>query len=120
MNVDKQAMVTDKAPAALGPYSQVIKANDSFFVSSVLGLVPEVPRCEMANWAVPGPGRMEELGKEVAKDEESGVGLLGLITVFGGSCDGGQHLDDSWAAAVPQYPAQGIVWQQVFAGGPSG
>ncbi|CAM6084445.1 unnamed protein product [Calypogeia fissa] len=180
----------------------------------------KVPRCEMANWAVPGPGRMEELGREVAKVDESGIGLLGsdqllailqhlpmqalisfgmtckryremadtdalwalickrewgsravaawpsagrhkmswkrlyrqmlllnaaawhrvqhggnvpaprashsmnvvngIITVFGGGCDGGRHLDDSWVAAVPEYPSQGIVWQQVFAGGPSG
>lgn len=41
MNVEKQAVVTDKAPAALGPYSQAIKANDLLFVSGVLGLVPE-------------------------------------------------------------------------------
>ncbi|CAM6084717.1 unnamed protein product [Calypogeia fissa] len=41
MNVDKQAVVTDKAPAALGPYSQAIKANDLLFVSGILGLVPE-------------------------------------------------------------------------------
>lgn len=34
--------MTDKAPAALGPYSQAIKANNLVFVSGVLGLVPEV------------------------------------------------------------------------------
>ncbi|KAL8195557.1 hypothetical protein R6Q57_025960 [Mikania cordata] len=37
----KEAVVTDKAPAALGPYSQAIKANNTLFVSGVLGLVPE-------------------------------------------------------------------------------
>ncbi|KAJ7552711.1 hypothetical protein O6H91_06G118800 [Diphasiastrum complanatum] len=37
----KDAVVTDKAPAALGPYSQAIKANNLLFVSGVLGLVPE-------------------------------------------------------------------------------
>ncbi|KAK6132882.1 hypothetical protein DH2020_033362 [Rehmannia glutinosa] len=37
----KEAVKTEKAPAALGPYSQAIKANNLLFVSGVLGLVPE-------------------------------------------------------------------------------
>ncbi|KVI02281.1 reactive Intermediate Deaminase A, chloroplastic [Cynara cardunculus var. scolymus] len=37
----KEAIQTDKAPAALGPYSQAIKANNTLFVSGVLGLIPE-------------------------------------------------------------------------------
>ena len=41
----KEAVATAKAPAALGPYSQAIKANNLLFVSGVLGLIPEV--CDM-------------------------------------------------------------------------
>ncbi|KAI0495201.1 hypothetical protein KFK09_025351 [Dendrobium nobile] len=37
----KEAIKTEKAPAALGPYSQAIKANNFLFVSGVLGLIPE-------------------------------------------------------------------------------
>lgn len=37
----KESVQTDKAPAALGPYSQAIKANNLVFVSGVLGLIPE-------------------------------------------------------------------------------
>lgn len=37
----KEAVKTEKAPAALGPYSQAIKANNFVFVSGVLGLIPE-------------------------------------------------------------------------------
>ncbi|XP_042519026.1 reactive Intermediate Deaminase A, chloroplastic-like [Macadamia integrifolia] len=37
----KEAVQTEKAPAALGPYSQAIKANNMVYVSGVLGLVPE-------------------------------------------------------------------------------
>ncbi|KAE8713397.1 hypothetical protein F3Y22_tig00110210pilonHSYRG00042 [Hibiscus syriacus] len=36
-----EAMVTEKALAALGPYSQAIKANNLLFVFGVLGLIPE-------------------------------------------------------------------------------
>ncbi|CAJ2639762.1 unnamed protein product [Trifolium pratense] len=39
--INKEAVQTEKAPAALGPYSQAIKANNLLFVSGVLGLVPE-------------------------------------------------------------------------------
>lgn len=43
LNIEiKEAVQTEKAPAALGPYSQAIKANNLLFVSGVLGLVPEV------------------------------------------------------------------------------
>ncbi|ONK61046.1 uncharacterized protein A4U43_C08F25680 [Asparagus officinalis] len=37
----KEVVQTEKAPAALGPYSQATKANNLLFVSGVLGLVPE-------------------------------------------------------------------------------
>ncbi|KAJ4894126.1 hypothetical protein Rs2_20920 [Raphanus sativus] len=37
----KEVVATEKAPAALGPYSQAIKANNLVFVSGVLGLIPE-------------------------------------------------------------------------------
>jgi len=39
--VQKEAVKTDKAPAALGPYSQAIKSGNLLFCSGVLGLVPE-------------------------------------------------------------------------------
>ncbi|KAF2285760.1 hypothetical protein GH714_007658 [Hevea brasiliensis] len=41
MATKKEAVKTDKAPAALGPYSQAIKVNNLIFVSGVLGLIPE-------------------------------------------------------------------------------
>ncbi len=36
----KQVIATDKAPAALGPYSQAIKAGGTVYVSGQIGLVP--------------------------------------------------------------------------------
>ncbi|XP_039066512.1 reactive Intermediate Deaminase A, chloroplastic-like [Hibiscus syriacus] len=36
-----EAVVAEKAPTVLGPYSQAIKANNLLFVSGVLGLIPE-------------------------------------------------------------------------------
>lgn len=43
----REAIQTEKAPAALGPYSQAIKANNLLFVSGVLGLVPEVSSSQL-------------------------------------------------------------------------
>uniref|UniRef100_A0A0D3D0U6 Uncharacterized protein n=1 Tax=Brassica oleracea var. oleracea TaxID=109376 RepID=A0A0D3D0U6_BRAOL len=37
----QEVVSTNKAPPAVGPYSQAIKANGFVFVSGVLGLVPE-------------------------------------------------------------------------------
>ncbi|KAK4851133.1 hypothetical protein QYF36_012638 [Acer negundo] len=45
----KGVVATDKAPAALGPYSQAIKANDLVFVSGVLGLIPETGKFVLKN-----------------------------------------------------------------------
>eukprot|EP00274_Cyanoptyche_gloeocystis_P007146 CAMPEP_0196666130 /NCGR_PEP_ID=MMETSP1086-20130531/63935_1 /TAXON_ID=77921 /ORGANISM="Cyanoptyche gloeocystis , Strain SAG4.97" /LENGTH=126 /DNA_ID=CAMNT_0042003219 /DNA_START=249 /DNA_END=629 /DNA_ORIENTATION=+ len=36
----KEAVQTNKAPAAVGPYSQAIKTKDTVYVSGCLGLVP--------------------------------------------------------------------------------
>lgn len=36
----KQVIATDKAPAALGPYSQAIKAGNTVYVSGQIGIVP--------------------------------------------------------------------------------
>lgn len=38
----KEVVKTNKAPAALGPYSQAIKAGNTLYLSGILGLIPEV------------------------------------------------------------------------------
>mmetsp|Transcript_6200 Transcript_6200/g.8405 ORF Transcript_6200/g.8405 Transcript_6200/m.8405 type:complete len:182 (-) Transcript_6200:186-731(-) len=37
----REVISTDKAPAAVGPYSQAIKVGETIFVSGCIGLVPE-------------------------------------------------------------------------------
>eukprot|EP00239_Pterosperma_sp_CCMP1384_P002903 CAMPEP_0197847478 /NCGR_PEP_ID=MMETSP1438-20131217/6335_1 /TAXON_ID=1461541 /ORGANISM="Pterosperma sp., Strain CCMP1384" /LENGTH=179 /DNA_ID=CAMNT_0043459413 /DNA_START=85 /DNA_END=624 /DNA_ORIENTATION=+ len=37
----REVVSSDNAPAALGPYSQAIKANGTVYVSGCLGLIPE-------------------------------------------------------------------------------
>ena len=38
--MSKSVVATDKAPAALGPYSQAVRAGDALYVSGQIGLVP--------------------------------------------------------------------------------
>ncbi|KAG6550117.1 hypothetical protein Mapa_008073 [Marchantia paleacea] len=44
----------------------------------------------------------------------------GRITIFGGGCDGGRHLDDTWVAPVPEPICAPVQWQLVCSGLPSG
>lgn len=37
----KQILNTDKAPAAIGPYNQSIKAGNTLYVSGQIPLIPE-------------------------------------------------------------------------------
>ena len=38
--MEKQIVATDKAPAAVGPYSQAVRAGDFVFTAGQLGIVP--------------------------------------------------------------------------------
>lgn len=44
MNID--AISTDKAPAAIGPYSQAIKVGDKVFTSGQIPIIPETGEIE--------------------------------------------------------------------------
>lgn len=46
--------------------------------------------------------------------------VAGKVTVFGGGCQGGRHLDDTWVASIPSEISEGIVWQQITVGSPTG
>eukprot|EP00897_Mesotaenium_endlicherianum_P000099 jgi/Mesen1/1008/ME000120S00162 len=59
----KEAVSTDKAPAALGPYSQAIQANGFLFVSGVLGLVPETMKFGADTVEVQAEQLMKNMGE---------------------------------------------------------
>jgi 2-iminobutanoate/2-iminopropanoate deaminase len=39
--IDREILATDKAPAAIGPYSQAVRAGDFLFTAGQAGLVPD-------------------------------------------------------------------------------
>ncbi|MBI4855511.1 MAG: RidA family protein [Acetobacterium woodii] len=44
--MNKQAIIADKAPAAVGPYSHAYLAGETLYVSGQLGLIPETGELE--------------------------------------------------------------------------
>lgn len=46
--------------------------------------------------------------------------VSGKVTVYGGGCFGGRHLDDTWVASLPGDISEGIMWQQASSSSPSG
>jgi hypothetical protein len=48
------------------------------------------------------------------------VAVAGKVAVYGGGCAGGRHLDDTWVAPLPSQIGDGVGWQQICVGIPSG
>ena len=69
----KKAVKTDKAPQAIGPYSQAIVANGFVFCSGMIPIVPET------NALVTGP--IEEQAKQALKN------VVALLAAAGSSID---------------------------------
>ncbi|KAL0362236.1 UNVERIFIED_CONTAM: Reactive Intermediate Deaminase A, chloroplastic [Sesamum calycinum] len=88
----KEAVQTDKAPAALGPYSQAIKANNMLFVSGVLGLIPETGKFVSDS--------VEDQTEQVLKNmgeilKASGAGYSSVVKttiIFSSTCTGPFHI----------------------------
>jgi 2-iminobutanoate/2-iminopropanoate deaminase len=76
-----KTITTDRAPAAIGPYSQAIQTGKTLFCSGQIGLVPETG--EMAGDNIQGQTR-QLLNNLRAVPETAGFGLDNIVktTVF--------------------------------------
>ncbi len=74
----KTIVSTDKAPGAIGPYSQGISSNGFVFVSGQLGLIPETGK--FAEGGVTGQAR-QSLTNVQAVLEAAGSGLEKVVKV---------------------------------------
>lgn len=45
----KQIIITDKAPAPIGPYSQAVKANGFLFISGQVAFIPSTGELELSS-----------------------------------------------------------------------
>ena len=77
----KTVVATNKAPGAIGPYSQGIMANGFVFASGQLGLVPETG--EFAAGGVAGQARQSLTNvKHILEAAGSGLEKVVKVTVF--------------------------------------
>ena len=77
----KTIIATNKAPGAIGPYSQGIKANGFVFVSGQLGLIPETG--VFAEGGVTGQTRQSLKNvKRLLEAAGSGLEKVVKVTVF--------------------------------------
>lgn len=79
--VQKEAVVTDKAPAALGPYSQAIKSGNLVFCSGVLGLVPETGKFDSEDVQGQTEQIMKNMG-EILKAAGASYGSVVKTTIM--------------------------------------
>ena len=104
----KQVISTDKAPAAIGPYSQAIEVNNMVYTSGVIPVVPET-------------GEIPEGSKAQAKQafanlknllEAAGCGMDQVIktTVFIKEMNDFAAINEVYAEYFPApYPARSCV-----------
>ena len=69
--MNKQIITTDKAPAAVGPYSQGVRVGDFIFTAGQLGIVP---------------GTKEFAGPDIESQTRQALENLKAVLEAGGSC----------------------------------
>lgn len=103
-----KAVQTDKAPQAIGPYSQAIDAGGMVFVSGQIALDPETGVVKSG---------IEEQTHQVLKNlqailEEAGLGFQNVakFTIFLSSMDDFAVVNEIYASYLSQpYPARATV-----------
>lgn len=94
---------TDKAPAAIGPYSQAIRAGDLIFCSGQIGLDPASG--ELAKGDVQEQTRraLQNL-TEVLEASGSGLDRVVKTTIFLASMDDFTAVNETYAEFFPKDP----------------
>ncbi len=113
-------IATDKAPAAVGPYSQAVRAGGFVYVSGQLGLVPATGQFAGADFEAQAQQALANMGAILA---ESGCVLTDIVSVdvfvtdlgnfklFNGIYDGfmAGHRPARAAVQVSALPLGGVV-----------
>ncbi len=79
--MSNQVIATDKAPKAIGPYSQAIRAGDLVFASGQLGMSPETGQLAAADVAAQTRQALTNL-QEVLAAAGATLGQVVKTTVF--------------------------------------
>jgi 2-iminobutanoate/2-iminopropanoate deaminase len=97
--IKKQTIATDKAPAAVGPYSQGVKAGDFIFTAGQLGLVP---------------GTKDLAGPDIESQTRRALKNIKAILEAGGSCL--KHVVKTivFLADMDEFPSMNAVYAEFF------
>ena len=102
----REAISTDGAPAAAGPYSQAVRAGDLVFTAGQLGLDPssgELAADDVAGQAERALANLDAILRAAG----SGLDRLVKVTVFLAEIDDWPAVNEVYARIVPEpFPAR--------------
>ncbi len=102
----REAIHTDAAPAAAGPYSQAVRAGDLVFTAGQLGLDPATGELAGADVASQAERALQNLAA-ILEAAGSGMDRLVKVTVFLANIADWPAVNEVYARLVPQpYPAR--------------
>jgi 2-iminobutanoate/2-iminopropanoate deaminase len=102
----RDAVHTDAAPAAAGPYSQAIRAGDLVFTAGQLGLDPASGEFAGAGVAAQAERALRNL-EAILQAAGSGMDRLVKVTVYLADIGDWPAVNDVYARLVPEpYPAR--------------
>ena len=103
---DRQAISTDAAPAAAGPYSQAIRAGDLVFSAGQLGLDPATGEFAAPDVAGQAERAIANL-RGILEAAGSGLDRLVKVTVYLADIGDWPAVNEVYARAIPEpFPAR--------------
>lgn len=101
--MSKEVIATDKAPAAIGPYSQGIRVGNLVFTAGQVGLVP---------------GTKEFAGQDITTQTRQALQNLQAVLEAGGSCLAHVVKTTVFMADMKEFPLMNEVYAQFFGANP--
>ena len=101
--MSKQILATDKAPAAVGPYSQGVRVGDLVFTAGQLGIVP---------------GTKEFAGPDIEAQTRQALENLRAVLEAGGSCLENVVKTTVFLQDIGEFTRMNAVYAEFFPQGP--
>lgn len=95
----KRVVVTDGAPAAVGPYSQAVGIGDLIFTAGQLGVLP---------------GTREFAGPDIASQTRQALLNIKAIVEAAGSCMGCVVKTTVFLQNIEEWPAMNAIYAEFF------
>lgn len=101
--MNRQILATDKAPAAVGPYSQGVRVGDLVFTAGQLGIVP---------------GTKEFAGPDIEAQTRQALENLKAVLEAGGSCLENVVKTTVFLQDIGEFTRMNAVYAEFFPQGP--